>query len=349
MPKNNKSDEPEIGSNSYLDILYPEKTYKITRADLAKRIERLHGNHLAKLFFLEWEIQEYQEVINNWESEHGNDLALVMQIEAHKILLNELNTALTSSAAIYKKDLSMAESVQRSLLFEKAPLADNYDIAFAFNPLSKVSGDFYDFYMDNNNLSGLMIGDVSGHGIASALFTVVARPIFFRYFTRNMDKSLSKILELINGNLIEQMSGSYYYMTAVMLRFTGNNMEYANAAHPNMIQAVAIGNRFEVQPVTDAQETGTLLGLSELQNQYKSFNYTVNTNDLIVLYTDCLAESKNAADKEFGMDMIYDAINDMKPSYTSQEILDGIMDRFKKHLAESPIKDDLTVIVLKKK
>jgi sigma-B regulation protein RsbU (phosphoserine phosphatase) len=228
-------------------------------------------------------------------------------------------------------------------------LADNYDIAFAFNPLSKVSGDFYDFYMDNNNLSGLMIGDVSGHGIASALFTVVARPIFFRYFTRNMDKSLSKILELINGNLIEQMSGSYYYMTAVMLRFTGNNMEYANAAHPNMIQAVAIGNRFEVQPVTDAQETGTLLGLSELQNQYKSFNYTVNTNDLIVLYTDCLAESKNAADKEFGMDMIYDAINDMKPSYTSQEILDGIMDRFKKHLAESPIKDDLTVIVLKKK
>ena len=67
-----------------------------------------------------------------------------------------------------------------------APKNDAWDIAFEFIPMSGVSGDLYDFYVSEGEITGLTLCDVSGHGIASGLVTMIARSVFFRNFSKWM-------------------------------------------------------------------------------------------------------------------------------------------------------------------
>ena len=352
----------------YLAKLFHKEWEIITRQELINKFEREHGKSLAMI--IEKELQkltleelnkelmsaaiiyenERQELINRWEKEHGNDLALIIEKESQKIQLQELNRKLTTATIIHERDMKMAETVQRSMLFDKPPKTVNFDVAFHYQPLVAVSGDFYDFYINKNNkLTGLVLADVSGHGIASSLITILAKQIFFNAFQQYSRRPLSKVLEKINEQIIEQMEASNHYITAAILRFKDNNVEYANAAHHEIIVKDYKLKSSTVVRFKNRSVQGGVLGLSTVTIPFKSLEFEINSGDIILIFSDCLKESPDRDGEEFGQDRILASLDKFSQGYSAQEVLNTLMTDFNNHVEGVPIEDDLTVIVVVKK
>ncbi len=315
-------------------------------------MEYEYGRHLAEVIDREWTISNLQEIIDDWEKEHSSSLALLFENETQKLMLEKLNKKLTNAADIMERDMKMAENVQKSILFQTPPRTTNYDIAFHYQPYASVAGDFYDFYVDKDeNLAGLVLADVSGHGIASSLLTALTKPIFYRTFRDNPSLSLSNVLKKINHRLIEQMTESENYLTAVLLRFNGDNVEYVNAAHPDIM--LLDSSAKACRPVKLDKETiqGHVLGL-EIVSSSTSFEickFAIKSGDALVIYTDCLNESLNREGDAFGEGNIIGTLSGISEGSSAKEILQGITSAFNNYTENKPLNDDLTILVIKKK
>ncbi len=330
-----KSDESGISSIQYNEIL--------------DYIDLEYGRYLYMLFLNEWELCKSQEQLMKFEEEHSDSLALIMENESQKILLKEFNDKLNNLFEMHAKDMKMAANVQRNLLFEAKPAVNNYDIAFHYQPCSSVSGDFYDFYQnkETHDLKGVVLADVSGHGIASSLLTILAKPIFFREFNNKDNLPINVILDKINSRLITQMGASENYLTAVLLRFNGNTVEYSNSAHPDIfLHRESDNNTSKVIP-EEGPIQGSLLGISAVAEPFTSYNFKMNQGDSLLIYTDCLTESQNKAGEEFGENGIIDVLSSSK-GLDASSILKNLINSFQNFIADKTLKDDLSIIVLKK-
>lgn len=311
-------------------------------------IDILQGNHLSSIIKKEWELARIKEVLDAWEIEHSKSLALLFENEIQKIQLEELNLRLSESVRINNRDMHMAEKVQRSLLYQTPPVTGNFDIAFHYEPYASVSGDFYDFYVSGSNqLEGMVIADVSGHGIASSLITALAKPVFFRYFRNHRETPLNTVMEKINVQLIQEMAGSEIFITAAFLRFTGNAVEYVNAAHPDII--LRSWKKGECKPVRPEASPlqGRMLGISSLEMPARLYTFSLNRGDALIIFTDCLVEGRDGNGKEFGEKRVLEVMEGMCEAASARDILDQLLIQYKTHTDNLPLKDDLTVIVLK--
>jgi len=306
--------------------------------------------YLKKLIFKEWEIANIKDIIKAWEIEHAKSLAILFENEAQKLLLEELNTKLSESIRINERDMKMAEKVQQSLLIQSPPQTSNFEIAFYYEPFAAVSGDFYDFYVNENNLlEGVVVADVSGHGIASSLFTALVKPVFFRTFKRNSMDPLNIIMSKINRQLIEDMVGTDNFLTSAVMRFKEDAVEYISAAHPDIIHKSWTDNSCNYVGSEKDPIQSQLLGLASLEMPFEVYPFKIKKGDVLVLYTDCLIESRNLKNIPFGSDVLLNILNSMPSNSTCQKILDEILTFFKAHINYHPLTDDLTMIVLKKK
>lgn len=339
-----------IENNIFLEKFFPEKKGTLHLSELAEKLELAHGRYLAHLIEKEWEIHTVRETVDRWEYEHGNDLAFMVKLEAQRMQLAELIKQLERTATIHEKDLKMAAQVQKSLLFSKPPDTTDYDIAIHFRPLASVSGDFYDIYLDkNNNLYGIALGDVSGHGIASSLFTVLAKPLFFRAFISNATRNLGEIIAMINKRLIKQMDASDYYLTAILLRFKDDIVEYSNACHPDLIFCEWKPEGYDARVLSDVVNKGSFLGVADFNLPFDAVELPMKSNDLIILYTDCLTETKNGDGEEFGEERVIEIVRNMKTSASSGEILKEIIGSLNRFTKNDPLRDDLTILIVRKK
>lgn len=335
---------------SYREGIILNKQKSISAKQLAEIINLEYGRHLAKQFLYEWELANLREACGVYENEHARSLALLFENESQKMQLQDLNRRLSEADDIHQKDLKMAESVQRSLLFRSAPETENYDIALHYEPHSSVSGDFYDFYIDEKKeLNGVVMVDVSGHGIASSLITVLTKPIFFRTFQKHKDESMENIISTINAHLINQINESGNYLTAVLMRFYGNDVEYVNAGHPDVFLKSAGTDRcVEVKPDQHSIQ-GSVLGIESINEPFESYSFTVNKDDILLIYTDCLIESRNTAGNEFGHERVRTILHHCPSIISVEEILQMLLSEFKDHIKNTKLNDDLSIIVLKKK
>ncbi len=317
--------------------------------DMLEFFDEEYGRHLNRVFQEEWELSKRQDELIMFEEEHSDSLALIMENESQKILLKEFNDKLNILFEMHAKDMKMAENVQHNLLFEAPPAVKNFDIAFHYQPCSSVSGDFYDFYLDKetNNLKGLVLADVSGHGIASSLLTILAKPIFFREFNGKDDTPINIVLDKINGRLIKQMSSSEKYLTAVLLRFNGNKAEYTNSAHPDIIMRKASDNSVARVIPENGSIQGSLLGIEAVAQPFTSYNFNIEQGDSLVIYTDCLTESQNPSGEEFGENGVIKVLSRSDGS-DAGSILKNLLEDFQNFTSEKYLKDDLSIIVLKK-
>lgn len=263
--------------------------------------------------------------------------------------LSNANGKLQNAMDISAKDMKMAVSVQSGMFPKRAPQTDAWDIDFYFSPASGVSGDFYDFYVDNDELEGVALGDVSGHGIASGLITVLARSVFYRHFQLNRDKSLGYIIESANGELIKELAQVEHYLTAILLRFKDDVVEYVNAAHTEILYKAAGRGRASILKPKDADDyKGPPLGREGLEVPYKAIKFRMNKGDSIMLYTDCLNETRNVEGEEFSVEGIGEALA-LAADGSAHDILRAVLHEFRVHVGAAPITDDLSMIVIKRK
>jgi len=261
--------------------------------------------------------------------------------------LSEANSMLEEASRKAEEDMKLAVYVQQSFYPRYAPRVSDYDIAYVFKPMAGVSGDLFDFYTVGNRLSGAGLFDVSGHGIASGLVTMLAKSIISKEVQDNMNKPLAAVMSGISNKIAEDKGDVENYLTGILLRFENEHVYYVNAGHPAMFYRSASG-KVSMANLGGKEVSGGLVGIKNLPVEYTGIKFKMSPGDSIVIYTDCLYESKDVKGQEFGTDRIKSAF-EHAVGKSAQEKLDQILAEFNEHTEGVPLKDDLTMIVIQRK
>ena len=262
--------------------------------------------------------------------------------------LAEAHDRLERMLEVTARDTRIAVQVQQGFFPREAPATIDWDAAFVFLPASGVSGDFYDFYLDGLSLKGVALGDVSGHGVASGLITVLTRSVFLRHFRELEKKPLGLVIESANAELQHELAAVENYLTAALLRFSGDTVEYANAAHPDIAfrrDGKARANL--IKPPAESYKASPL-GREGIGGSCKSMKFALRSGDSILMYTDFLIAAPDDEGKPFGIDGMLDAYG-RAPEGRAADMLQFIMEEWRFHRHGAPQTDDFSAILLRRK
>ena len=276
--------------------------------------------------------------------------AAMEELEAMNENLIALNEELEQAYVTHLKDLKMAANVQNAFLPSSIPQSAEYDIAYVSRPMSVVSGDFFDFYVDGDRLRGVGIFDVSGHGISSGLLTIIAKSIIHRNFYESRHEKLPDIVKKINEELIHEIAQADKYLTGILLRFKDDIVEYSNNGHPDAFFKVS-GKEKVGRVVNREGESikGMFLGIADMNSSFDALSLRLHKGDCIFLFSDCLLESKNSAGEVYTENHIKDSLK-RAPAGTAREIMDYLINDFDAFIGQgTSLQDDLTAIVIVRK
>lgn len=260
--------------------------------------------------------------------------------------LQQVNTALEEANYRAQRDLKMAEFVQKSFYPAFLPPLEGWDVAYAFEPMAGVSGDLYDFYIDENRLLGAGLFDVSGHGIASGLVAMLAKSVVYRQFIDGKDIPLGEVMKRIDEKLISEKGNIENYLTGILLRFTDDRVEYVNAGHPDLLYRSGRTGAVKAVESRQGESRGRFIGLEGLSEGYRSLRFPIHSGDTLLVYSDCLVEAKNAEGVEFGNERLKETLSRAPAKDGAAAVRDYILGLFKTFLAGEEPKDDLTILVM---
>jgi len=309
-----------------------------TAAVLAERFNRVHREVESLNAGLEAKVGERTAALARaMEEQSGLNAKLVAA-----------NRRLESAMEAEARDMRIAVQVQQGFFPQRPPRLEDWDLAFAAQPARGVSGDLYDFYVEGGRLRGLVVGDVSGHGISSGLVTVMARSILYRNIGAGPRGSLGLAFEDVHAELAKELASVENYLTAAALRFEGSSVEYANAAHPDLAFRRAGKARASFLAPPSGDWKGPPLGREGIEAPYNSLKFEVAPGDALLAYTDCLLEARDVDGKPFGPEGILSAFG-RAPDGTAAEMLEYILEEFRFHARGVPLADDLTLVVVKRR
>lgn len=230
-------------------------------------------------------------------------------------LNDELSIALTLQTAKriqedknrLSKEMDVARNIQESVLPRAVNIA-GYDIASSMRTASEVGGDVYDF-IGFNNKNYIAIGDVAGHGLPAGLMALIFMSALHGSIKTlealETDLPVSKIYDIINKVLVEinrERIGSDKFMTGNILQELNGTFTYAGS---HLIGLVYRADKQEVEEISGMVDRAAFLGLSEYADASQSLGTcTLNSGDILLLYTDGLIEARNRHDELFGIDNV---------------------------------------------
>ncbi len=247
---------------------------------------------------------------------------------------------------IMRNELEVARDVQISALPQEPPENEFFDIAFFYETAQEVGGDYLDFYCDEktNRLQHVIIGDVSGKGLGAALYMLQIKAAF--HLLGNFFQSPTQILSQLNNELYKKMKVGNFFTASLLSLNEEGNFKFVRAGHLPLYKYTRSSHSFEF-----FQPKGIGIGLSSqsiFNENLEEIFIETKSEDIFVLFTDGLIESRNAFEKEFGEEKLKNVIT--KYSHlSSKEIKDGVLREMKRFIGENNIFDDATVIVLKRK
>ena len=255
---------------------------------------------------------------------------------------NEMTAGLIERENI-RQSLYLAKEVQQTLLPRENPKVEGLDIAATIVYCDETGGDYYDFLETNETHSGnfsLVIGDVSGHGISSALMMATGRA-FLRQRSM-MPGSFSDIVSDVNRQMSRDFEESGGFMTLFYLSIDPANRSlcWVRAGHDP-----AIVYDPETDTFDELRGEGMALGV-DVEGRYEEFYKTgLKRGQIIVLGSDGLWEARNPQGEMFGKQPIHQIIR-RKPRAIAREILTASFNAFNAFLGGRAPEDDVTLVVI---
>ncbi len=269
------------------------------------------------------------------------------ELETANHVLRELNDSLQQERAMADIEMELAHDIQSTLFPAKPPALSDWEIAFLSRPRSGVSGDFYDFYTTGDDLDGISLFDVSGHGVAPALVSILTKPVLFKNFKKLSDGRAARILDSTNSDLFEQLEDMNIYITGILLRIRGESVEYVNAGHPDLLYMKRGLDGVRIVTDPECKFKGQPLGIYSHESQYCSIKFRVASGDSLLLFTDGIIESRNSAGTPFGSSRLMSAFSETSGMDASSSI-EKIIGRLDSFIGRELPSDDITIIVAKK-
>ena len=284
--------------------------------------------------------EKLSSVIKN-RDEIGQLAGAIDQMEEQIQSYVEKITFITAEEEKMKTELSLAARIQLEALpgnFPAFPERNEFDIYASMKPAKDVGGDFYDFFLVDDDHLCLVIADVSGKGIPAALFMMVSRTILANIAMMGMSprEVLEKTNDAICANNNEEM---FVTVWLGILEISTGKVTAANAGHEYPVLKKP-GRDFEIL----IDKHGFVVGGME-NVKYKEYEFNMEPGAMLFLYTDGLPEATNKEETMFGVELMMDALNeslDLSP----KEILDHMKERVDGFVGSAPQFDDLTMLSL---
>ena len=172
--------------------------------------------------------------------------------------------------------------------------------------MAAVSGDMIDVYHRQRNIDGVGIFDVSGHGLASGLVTMLVKNIIHQEFYKDTESDLAEMLERINSRIIQEKGEIKNYLTGILIRINGNKLELVNAGHPYPV--VYKKDLKECFYIERLPASFGAIGMNDMPTCYQSQFVELNPGDELILYTDGITDTENGLKEVFGKENFIAAI-----------------------------------------
>ncbi len=240
-----------------------------------------------------------------------------------------------------REELDLARRVQQSILPDSVPRIQGLDLAVRYHPMTAVAGDYYDFHQITASQLGVLVADVSGHGIPAALIASMAKVAFAA--KRELLPDPGALLEGMNDSFEGNMEGKYLTATCFVVDRSAKTLTFAGAAHPPLMHW-----QEKSQTVQQLASTGMMVGLFPSTN-VKSATVPFEVGDRVIAYSDGITEAANNKDEMFDEDHLQKFLSD-NHALSADDFADLLMKTVAEwrgaETIEDAFDDDLTLVVL---
>jgi phosphoserine phosphatase RsbU/P len=254
------------------------------------------------------------------------------------LVLRGMREQLARQLRAIKDEMEMARVIQLSILPSEIPRIEGLDVAARYIPMTSVAGDFYDFIQVDEKRLGILVADVSGHGMPSALISSMLKIALAAQSGQALDPA--RVLWGLNQALCGKFQGHYVTASYALVDMEKRIIRYAGAGHPPMLlRNTSTGTTRAVE------ENGLFLG-SFPQATYSSVEVPFTAGDWGVLYTDGILEMTDPSEEQFGIDRFRQYLESNQGLGTEQ-FVDGLLDelsRWSDRASGREPEDDVTVV-----
>jgi serine phosphatase RsbU (regulator of sigma subunit) len=253
--------------------------------------------------------------------------------------------------AVVRTELDTAAKIQESMLpmiFPPFPEREEFEIYASMDPAREVGGDFYDFFMVDDDHIALVVADVSGKGIPAALFMMQSKAVIKMEALSGVDPAT--VLLRANTDLSEKNDDDMFTTAWIgVLEISTGKLTYADAGHEKL--ALCHSGTWELpKKPNGAVALATFAGedYEELPEKYRYRNHTVQLlpGDAVLQYTDGVTEATDAQDELFGEERLLSALADA-PGASPEMVLPFVSERISAFVGKAPQFDDITMLGLR--
>ncbi len=326
------------GSLSWLEDLYLAIASVVT-AVLILKSANPRRQKWAAMSFIVIPIVEFLATKGAFAYSTQYGAVLLSMILMYCILFNDRSRKLAST----QTELAMATEIQESILpsiFPAFPSREEFDLHASMDPAKEVGGDFYDFFLIDEDHLGLIIADVSGKGIPAALFMMISKTVLQNYAKLGIGPA--EILQKTNEAICAENKTEMFVTAWVgILEISTGNLTCANAGH----EYPAVCHKGQFSLLKDKH--GFVLGGIE-GSRYREYSIPLDRGDKIFVYTDGVPEATNGEKEMFGTDRMLEALN-QNASQSPVELLGSVREAVDAFVGGSEQFDDLTMLCLEYK
>lgn len=233
------------------------------------------------------------------------------------------------------RELETARQIQRSILPKRPPLVHGLSIAAHYDSMAEVAGDFYDFVVTPSGQLGVLVADVSGHGVPAAL---VASMVKIALAVQGEIDDPGVVLTRMNRALCGRFELAYVTATFALIDPRAGTLTYAAAGHPAPLLVRADGR------VDSLEERGMVLGFLPDVSYASATIHGLEAGDRLVFYTDGITEASRTDGEFFGDHQFREALT-IGLSQPADRFLAALIDRARRWTG-ADFADDVTVVVV---
>ena len=305
---------------------------------------------ISRLLNLEKNVVQYAETknpaiaANIREQEKGNDEIrslsdhfgdMITELEDYMVNLQKV----TAEKERIGAELDLATQIQADMLpriFPPFPDPKEFDLYASMDPAKEVGGDFYDFFLVDQDHIALVVADVSGKGVPAALFMVIAKTLIKNRTL--MGGSPGEILHDVNNQLCEGNEAKMFVTVwlAIIEISTGKGIA-ANAGHEHPALKRKDGS-FELIKYRHSLVVAAMEGIP-----FRDHEFELHPGDVLIQYTDGVSEATDIQEELFGEERILNALN-KNPVSDPKKLLSGLREEIDEFVGQAPQFDDLTML-----
>lgn len=255
-------------------------------------------------------------------------LRALLRVKRYQDQLRKLNQQIT-------RDLQIARRVQEALVPRGAFRSPRVEIRSAYIPSEALSGDFYDYFLQDE-LMYLFVADVSGHGLPASILVSLLKS--YIHTEADAQKPLSSFMSSLN-DFLYSVSLPTQFATAQLFRIdAAGNLVYSNAAHPPFLLHERASGR-TVQHENPSHLLGAMPAMA-----FDEHRLSVSAGDTLFVYTDGLTDRRNAAGEFYSIDRVSRLLEDSRGDEL-QTVYDRILDDVSGFAATEEFRDDIAFVV----